>query len=64
MEGAMGEKLVRIFEIVTEQAGFKGRLALASKTGISMTQAAEMKDTEEMINKLKAAAGEILDKSI
>ncbi len=60
----MGEKLVRIFEIVTEQAGFKGRLTLASKTGISLNQASEMKDTEEMINKLKAAASEILNKSI
>jgi len=60
----MGEKLVRIFEIVTEQAGFKGRLTLASKTGISLTQASEMKDTEETINKLKAAASEILNKNI
>lgn len=60
----MGEKMVRIFEIVTEQAGFKGRLELANKTGISMAQAAEMKDTEELVKKLKAAAGDIIDKSL
>lgn len=60
----MGEKLVRIFEIVTEQAGLKGRLELASKTGITMSQAAETKDTDELISKLKTAASEILDKSI
>lgn len=60
----MGEKLVRIFEIVTEQAGFKGRLELANKTGISMAQAAEIKDTEELVKKLKAAAGDIIDKSL
>ncbi len=60
----MGEKMVRIFEIVSEQSGLKGRLELASKTGITMSQAAEMKDTDELINKLKTAASEILDKSL
>ncbi|MCX5827359.1 MAG: hypothetical protein NTV58_05070 [Deltaproteobacteria bacterium] len=60
----MGKKLVRIFEIVTEEAGVKGRLALATKTGISMAKAAEMSDTEELISKLKTAANEILDTSI
>jgi hypothetical protein len=60
----MGEKLVRIFEIVTEKAGFKGRLELANKTGISMAQAAEIKDTEELVKKLKAVAGDIIDKSL
>jgi len=57
----MGERLVRIFEIVTEQAGVKGRLALASKTGISMTQAAEMEDTEELVNKFKYAASDVYE---
>jgi hypothetical protein len=60
----MGEKLVRIFEIVTEQAGFKGRLELANKTGMSMAQAAEMKDTDELVKKLKAAASDIIDKGL
>jgi hypothetical protein len=60
----MGEKLVRIFEIVTEQAGFKGRLELASKAGMTMAQATEMKDTEELVKKLKAAASDIIDKGL
>ncbi|HVO67590.1 MAG TPA: hypothetical protein VMT12_14020 [Syntrophales bacterium] len=60
----MGEKLVRIFEIVTEQAGFKGRLELANKVGMTMAQAAEMKDTDELVKKLKAAASEIIDKGL
>ena len=60
----MGTKLVRIFEIVMEQAGVKGRLALASKMGVSMAKAAEMKDTEELINEFKAAANQILDENI
>ncbi len=57
----MGEKLVRIYEIVTEKIGLKGRLALASKTGISMTQAAELKDTEELVNKFKYAANDVYE---
>jgi hypothetical protein len=47
----MGEKMVRIFEIVMEQAGLKGRMELATRTGISQSMAAQVKDTEEMVEK-------------
>ncbi|HPL64020.1 MAG: hypothetical protein PHG91_08680 [Syntrophales bacterium] len=57
----MGEKLVRIFEIVTEQTGLKGRLELASRTGISMKEAMALKDTEELVEKFKYAATDIYD---
>ena len=60
----MGEKLVRIFEIVTERAGYKGRLELANKSGMTMTQAAGMQDTDELVKKLKATASEIIDKGL
>ena len=63
MEDAMGEKLVRIYEIVTEKIGLKGRLELASKTGISMSQAAEIEDTEELINKFKYAASDVYEEN-
>ncbi|MGV8079798.1 MAG: hypothetical protein AB2L22_07040 [Syntrophales bacterium] len=59
----MGEKMVRIFEIVMEQAGLKGRMELATRTGISQTMAAQMKDTEELVKKLKENANLILDRS-
>lgn len=59
----MGEKLVRIYEIVTEKIGLKGRLELASKTGISMSQAAEIDDTEELINKFKYAASDVYEEN-
>lgn len=55
--------MVRIFEIVMEQAGLKGRMELATKTGISQTMASQMKDTEELIKKLKDNANLILDRS-
>ncbi|MBP1710964.1 MAG: hypothetical protein H6Q49_1166, partial [Deltaproteobacteria bacterium] len=45
----MGEKLVRIFEVVQDQTGLKGRMELATRTGISLNKATQMKDTEELI---------------
>lgn len=59
----MGEKLVRIFEIVQEQAGLKGRMALATRTGISLNRAAQMKDTEELVKRMKEIASSILEKN-
>ncbi|OQB57343.1 MAG: hypothetical protein BWX99_00064 [Deltaproteobacteria bacterium ADurb.Bin151] len=58
----MGEKLVRIFEVVQEQAGLKGRMELATRTGISLNKATQMKDTEELIKKMKDIASSILEK--
>jgi hypothetical protein len=60
---AMGEKLVRIFEIVTEKIGLKGRFELANKTGVSMNQAINVEDTEELINIFKQAANDIYENS-
>jgi hypothetical protein len=60
----MGERMVRIFEIVTEQAGLKGRIQMATKTGISLNQAIQMKDTDELVIKLKEVASSILDKKM
>lgn len=58
----MGERLIRIYEIVTEKIGLQGRLELASRTGISMTEAARIKDTEELIETFKKEAGDIYEK--
>jgi hypothetical protein len=60
----MAEKLVRIFEIVTEHAGLQGRMEFAKKTGYSMNQAQAAKDTEELLSKFKTAASEIIGKGI
>ncbi len=58
----MGERLIRIYEIVTEKIGLPGRLELASRTGISMNEAARIKDTEELIEQFKKEAGDIYEK--
>ncbi len=59
----MGEKLVRIFEIVQEQAGLKGRMSLATRTGISLTRASQIKDAEDVVKRMKDVASSILEKN-
>ena len=59
----MGEKLVRIFEIVQEQAGLKGRMELATRTGILLNRATQMKDTQELVKRMKDIASSILEKN-
>ncbi len=58
----MGERLIRIYEIVTEKIGLQGRLELARRTGMSMNEAARIKDTEELIEQFKKEAGDIYEK--
>jgi hypothetical protein len=60
----MGAVINEIYKIVTDKAGFKGRMRLAVRTGISRTRAAQMEDTPEMITKFKKAADEIVGKDI
>ncbi len=60
----MGIRLDEIYKIVTEKTGFKGRMRLAVRTGISRTKAAEMVDTPEIIAKFKKEADEILGQDI
>ena len=60
----MGVTLDEIYKIVTEKAGFKGRMRLAVRTGISRTKAAEMVDTPEIITKFKKEADEIVGHDI
>ncbi len=59
----MGDKLVRIFEIVMEQAGLRGRMELATRTGISLIRATQMKDSDEIVKRVKEVAISILDKN-
>lgn len=60
----MGLTLNEIYKIVTDKAGFKGRMRLAVRTGISRTRAEEMADTPEIIAKFKKEADEILGQDI
>lgn len=56
----MGKLLLRIYEIVEEKGGLQGRLTLASKTGISRKQAADIRDKASIVKHFKKVANEIL----
>ena len=60
----MGNTLEEIYKIVTEKAGFKGRMRLAVRTGISRVKAAQIDESPEIISRFKSAADEILGKDI
>ena len=60
----MGAKLLEIYEIVTKKAGFKGRMRLAVRTGISRTRAAGMSDDKKTVTQFKRAAVAIIGRSI
>ena len=60
----MGAMINEVYKIVTEKAGFKGRMRLAVRTGISRTKAVQIADTPEMIMKFKSAADEIVGRDI
>ncbi len=60
----MGAQLEKIFEIVSQKAGLNGRMALATKTGISQKKASEIPDSNELIIKFKALASELIGQEI
>jgi hypothetical protein len=60
----MGKQLAYIYEIVTQKAGLNARMQLASKTGISKKKAYETPDTDELVNKLKVLASDLIGEEI
>lgn len=60
----MGATLVEIYKIVTDKAGFKGRMRLAVRTGISKVKASQIDDSPENITRVKTAADEIIGQDI
>lgn len=60
----MGERLVQIYDIVTEHCGYDGRMRLAVQTGITRSKALEIDDTPERIDHFKKEASEILKRNI
>lgn len=56
----MGVKLEELYDLVTQKAGFKGRMRLAVRTGMSRVKAAETEDTDKLLRKFKDEASEII----
>jgi len=60
----MGVMLEQIYQVVTRKAGFKGRMRLAVRTGISRVRASQMADESDVNMKFKTAADEIVGQDI
>jgi hypothetical protein len=60
----MGVKLEELYDLVTQKAGFKGRMQLAVRTGMSKVKAAEAEDTDKLLKQFKAEASEIIGQNI
>ena len=60
----MGVKLEELYDLVTQKAGFQGRMRLASRTGVSKAKAAEMEDTDKNLKKFKDEASEIIGQNV
>ncbi|MBN1149909.1 hypothetical protein JXA84_01665 [candidate division WOR-3 bacterium] len=60
----MGDKLEAIYKIVEEHGGTEGRLLLAKKSGLSMSQAKAIEDKQEFLDRMKKIAEEILKRNI
>jgi hypothetical protein len=60
----MGAKLQQVYDLVTQKAGFKGRMRLAVRTGVSKVKAAEVEDTDKILKKFKAEASEIIGQDV
>ena len=58
----MGQKLLKFYELVQEEAGFVAKTRLAMKTNVPSVKAATEPDTPEMVAKFKAAFKEITGK--
>ena len=56
----MAAKLTKIYSIVTKKSGFKGRLRLAVKTGLSLKRASAIEDRPEVVQKFIEAANSIV----
>jgi hypothetical protein len=60
----MAEKMIEIYDVVTRLAGFKGRMRLAVRTGISRVRALEIADAPDKVTKFKKEASEIVGRDI
>jgi len=60
----MGKQLMKFFDMAKEEGGLKARMRLAMRSGIPPTRAAEIEDSEELIERFKKLLSEILEKKI
>lgn len=60
----MGEKMVKYFELASQEGGLKAKMKLAKATGILSNDAAGKDDDPALLDKFHAALTDILGKVI
>ena len=60
----MGKQLAKIYDVVAEKSGLDARMRLSSETGISKRKAEEAEDSPELLEKVKAAASQLIGTDI
>ncbi len=60
----MGMVLKSVYDVVTREKGFKGRMRLTVMTGVPSARASEIPDEGEQVARFKRAASEILGEDI
>lgn len=61
---AMGDKLVKAFDMAKSEGGIQAELRLAMKSGMSRKKAEAETDAPELVSKLEAALEELLGKPL
>ncbi|MFW6128945.1 MAG: hypothetical protein ACOC6P_01695 [Candidatus Aminicenantaceae bacterium] len=56
----MGKELVKYYEIAKKEGGVEARMRLAMLSGIPPQRAAEIEDTDELIDRFKKILSDIL----
>jgi len=60
----MGEKIVKIYELVTDKAGLEARMELAKRSGVPRSKAAQVEDKDELLEKFIRLASEIIGQDV
>ncbi len=60
----MGAQLEKIFKIVEEKKGLKGRMRLVVRSGVPKRKAASIQDDPKLLEHFKAVASDILEHDI
>ena len=60
----MGQRLEKIYDIITQKAGLEARMKFSERTGVPRKKAEKVPDSEELVQKFKKIASEILGQNI
>jgi hypothetical protein len=59
----MGKQLMKLYDLAKEEGGIQTQMRLALRSGVPPARAAEIEDTQELIERFKKLISEILGKN-